>query len=80
MAEVTVAPTGAALDGWTVDVALPQGAAVTSVWSGQASGSGNALTVRPASWNAQVPGGGSTAFGFQGTGSGEGATVTCTAG
>ncbi|GEA81423.1 cellulose binding domain-containing protein [Cellulomonas uda] len=76
VSEVKVAA-NAAVDGWRVAVTLPSGT-VTNVWSGQSTGT-SPLTVTNAPWNGRLGAGQSTVFGFQGTGSGAGATVTCTA-
>lgn len=76
VSEVKVAA-NAAVDGWRVAVTLPSGTA-TNVWSGQSTGT-SPLTVTNAPWNGRLGAGQSTVFGFQGTGSGAGATVTCTA-
>ena len=79
VATVTVKAGSAAMGGWTVGVTLPSGAAVTSTWSAQATGSTGTVSFANASYNGSVPAGGSTSFGFQGTGVGPSATPTCTA-
>ncbi|GIE77373.1 beta-xylanase [Actinoplanes philippinensis] len=71
---------GAALNGWTVTVALPSGSTVTSTWSATNSGTTGSVGFRNVSYNGQVAAGGSTEFGFQGTGAGPTATPVCTAG
>lgn len=78
VADVTVTAGSAPLTGWRVTVTLPSGAAATQVWNGQASGA-NPVSVTAAAWNGRVAAGASTTFGFQGTGAGAGATVTCAA-
>ena len=78
VAEVKVVAGSSAIDGWRVAVDLPSGSA-TNVWSGQSTG-GSQITVSNAPWNGRLGAGQSTVFGFQGTGSGAGATVTCLAG
>jgi endo-1,4-beta-xylanase len=75
-ASVHVTAGSAAVNGWTVTVTLPSGGAVTGVWNATNSGS----TFRNVSYNAQIPAGGSTDFGFQGTGSGPTAAPACQAG
>jgi endo-1,4-beta-xylanase len=75
-ASVHVTAGSAAVNGWAVTVVLPSGGAVTGVWNATNSGS----TFRNVSYNAQIPAGGSTDFGFQGTGTGPTATPTCQAG
>ncbi|WP_433796697.1 endo-1,4-beta-xylanase [Actinoplanes sp. CA-252034] len=71
---------GSALNGWTVGVTLPSGGAVTSAWSASNTGSTGTVAFRNVSYNGQVPAGGSTEFGFQGTGAGPTVTPTCAAG
>ncbi|GLY07900.1 MULTISPECIES: PHB depolymerase family esterase [Actinoplanes] len=75
VATVKVTAGSSALTGWTVGLTLPSGSAVTSTWNAVATGS----TFRNATYNGQVPAGGSTEFGFQGTGTGPTATPTCQA-
>ena len=77
VSDVKVTAGSTPLNGWRVTVTLPSGS-VTNVWNGQANG-GAQITVANAPWNGQVNAGQSTTFGFQGTGSGAGATVTCAA-
>jgi Glycosyl hydrolase family 12/Cellulose binding domain len=67
---VTVRNTGSsAISGWAVSGSLPSGGSISQVWNGQLSGSGSSFTVRNVSYNGSVPGGGTTAFGFIGSGS-----------
>jgi hypothetical protein len=80
VATVKVSAGAAAVDGWTVGVTLPSGSAVTSTWSATGSGTTGAVTFRNVSYNGQIPAGGSTEFGFQGTGAAPTATPTCQAG
>ncbi|MDG4803268.1 glycoside hydrolase family 6 protein [Micromonospora sp. WMMD980] len=79
-ASVTVTAGSAALNGWSVTLTLPGGAAVTGVWSAQASGTSGTVRFSNVSYNGSVGAGQSTNFGFQGTGTGPGATASCTAG
>jgi len=78
---VTVTAAGAAIDGWVVSLTLPNGATVANTWNGMRTGTATSgtVTVANAAWNGRVGAGQSTAFGFQGTGNGAGATVTCQA-
>ncbi|WP_328340501.1 glycoside hydrolase family 6 protein [Micromonospora sp. NBC_00421] len=76
-ASVTVTAGATALNGWTVTITLPGGAAVTSAWSAQSSGNSGTVRFTNVSYNGQVGAGQSTNFGFQGTGTGPGATATC---
>jgi endo-1,4-beta-xylanase len=70
-ANVTVANTGSsAVNGWKVGFTLPSGQTVTNAWNASVSPSSGAVTATNASYNAQIPAGGSTSFGFQGTYSG----------
>jgi hypothetical protein len=62
-----------------VSVTLPGGSAVTSTWNAQAAGSSGTVRFANASFNGGVPAGGSTEFGFQGTGSAPSATPSCAA-
>ncbi|GIF05184.1 endo-1,4-beta-xylanase [Actinoplanes siamensis] len=80
VATVRVTAGSAPVNGWTVDVTLPSGSAVTSVWSAGNTGSSGAVSFRNVAYNGQIPAGGSTEFGFQGTGTGPSATPTCAAG
>ncbi|SCG58133.1 glycoside hydrolase family 6 protein [Micromonospora humi] len=79
-ASVTVTAGSTALNGWTVTLTLPGGAAVTGVWSAQASGTSGTVRFTNVGYNGQVGAGQSTNFGFQGTGTGPGTTAGCTAG
>ncbi|MCM0639015.1 cellulose binding domain-containing protein [Cellulomonas wangsupingiae] len=79
VADVTVTAGSSAIGGWRVTVTLPSGASATQVWNGQSTG-GAQPTVTNAGWNGRLAAGQSTTFGFQGTGSGAGATVSCAVG
>lgn len=68
-----------ALDAWVVRVRLPDGVTVGQSWNGTTTGTSGTISVANAAWNGRVAAGQSTTFGFQGTGSGAGATVTCEA-
>ncbi|MEV0004744.1 glycoside hydrolase family 6 protein [Micromonospora sp. NPDC050980] len=78
-ASVTVTAGSADLNGWTVTITLPGGAAVTGVWSAQASGTSGTVRFANVNYNGHVGAGQSTNFGFQGTGTGPGGTATCAA-
>ncbi|UVS76713.1 cellulase family glycosylhydrolase [Actinokineospora sp. UTMC 2448] len=75
-AEVTVANTGAtAIRGWTVDLAVASGSAISSLWNGTLTGS----RVTNAAHNGALGASASTTFGFVGTGQAAGVTVAgCT--
>ncbi|MEU4541212.1 cellulose binding domain-containing protein [Streptosporangium sp. NPDC023825] len=80
VAAVNVTAGGAAINGWRVALTLPGGATITSLWNGVNSGTGGSVAVTNQSYNGRLAAGQSTNFGFQGNGTGAGATVTCTAG
>ncbi|MFR9775441.1 cellulose binding domain-containing protein [Micromonospora sp. MS34] len=61
-----------------VRITVPSGAGVTNTRSAQPSGT--IVDFRNVDYNRQVGAGGSTWFGFQGTGIGPSGTPTCTAG
>jgi serine/threonine protein kinase len=52
------------LTGWVVRWRLPDGHDVVNLWAGTVTRDGADLTVANAGWNATVPAGGSTEFGF----------------
>lgn len=79
-ASVTVTAGSAGINGWTVTITLPGGAAITGAWNAQASGTSGTVRFTNVSYNGHVGAGQSTNFGFQGTGTGPGATATCAAG
>ncbi len=78
VASVDVAA-GTDLDGWSVQVELPSAAGLSHAWSGVPSGTGSNVTVTNAPWNGTLDVGQVASFGFQGTGTGAGATVSCSA-
>ncbi|MEV6694708.1 endo-1,4-beta-xylanase [Micromonospora sp. NPDC051196] len=78
VATVRVTAGNAAIRGWTVRITLPGGTAVTGTWNAQASGSTGTVNFGNVSYNGQLGAGGSTEFGFQGTGVGPSAAPTCT--
>ncbi|WP_229070127.1 endo-1,4-beta-xylanase [Actinoplanes sp. DH11] len=80
VATVRVTAGPAAVNGWTVGVTVPAGSAVTSTWNAANTGTSGAVSFRNAGYNGQIPAGGYTEFGFQGTGAGPAATPTCAVG
>ncbi|NYH53798.1 chitinase [Nocardiopsis arvandica] len=64
----------APLSDWTIEVRLPSGTAITSLWNATLSQSGGTYTIAPPSWGADVPAGGSYSVGFNGT-YGDGGTI-----
>jgi cellulase/cellobiase CelA1 len=70
----------AAITGWRTTFTLPQGGAVTQLWSGDATTSGQNVSVTNKEWNGALAAGRSTVVGFIGTGTPPAnAPVTCTA-
>ncbi|MEV0895545.1 endo-1,4-beta-xylanase [Actinoplanes sp. NPDC049802] len=76
---VKVTAGSAPLTGWTAGLTLPAGSAVTNTWSATAAGTSGAVSFTNVGYNGTVPAGGTTEFGFQGTGSAPSTTATCTA-
>jgi acetylxylan esterase len=73
---VRVTAGSAAISKWTVGLTIPGGTTITNLWNGQLTGT----SVSSASYNGSVVAGGSTEFGFQGSGSPNGLGVSgCTA-
>ncbi|MEE4543014.1 glycoside hydrolase family 6 protein [Streptomyces sp. V4-01] len=70
-ADVTVRNTGgSAVNGWSLRWTFPADQKITSAWNAGTTQSGATVTATDLGYNATVPVGGSTGFGFQGTGSG----------
>jgi endo-1,4-beta-xylanase len=69
----------APINGWSVGLTLPSGAAVTNAWNANRTGSSGAVQFSNVSYNGRVNAGQSTEFGFQGTGTATGMTPVCTA-
>ncbi|MBQ1031291.1 cellulose binding domain-containing protein [Micromonospora sp. C97] len=78
VANVSVTAGTTALTGWRVTLTLPGGASVSSLWNGVSSGTSGTITVTNQSYNGRLAAGQATSFGFQGTGTGSGATASCT--
>ncbi|MFE9917019.1 cellulose binding domain-containing protein [Micromonospora sp. NPDC005553] len=78
VANVSVTAGSTALTGWRVTLTLPSGASVSSLWNGLSSGTSGTITVANQSYNGRLAAGQATSFGFQGAGSGTGATASCT--
>ena len=79
VATVKVTAGSAPINGWTVGVTLPSGAAVTSTWNASRTGTGGAQQFTNAAHNGRLGAGQATEFGFQGTGSSTGLAATCSA-
>jgi hypothetical protein len=74
-ASVNVTAGSSAISSWTVTMSLPSGAAVTNTWNATASGTGT-MQFTNVSYDGSLSAGQTTNFGFQGTGTGQGMTVT----
>ncbi|SCF17223.1 endo-1,4-beta-xylanase [Micromonospora chokoriensis] len=79
VASVKVTAGSAGTNGWNVSLTLPSGASVTNTWSATASGSSGTVRFANVDYNGRLTAGQVAEFGFQGTGSGNGMTPTCTA-
>ncbi|HWS37448.1 MAG TPA: cellulase family glycosylhydrolase [Actinoplanes sp.] len=60
----------AAISTWKVELTLPAGTTVGQAWNATLAGTGGTYTFTPAGWNATIPAGGTTSFGFIATGTG----------
>ncbi|HEX8864231.1 MAG TPA: endo-1,4-beta-xylanase [Lentzea sp.] len=78
VATIKVTAGSSALTGWRVATTLANGT-VTNSWSSNRSGNSGAITWSNVDYNGSVPAGGSTEFGFQGTGNASGLNPSCTA-
>jgi endoglucanase len=79
VASVTVTAGSAGTSGWRVTLTLPSGTAVSSGWNAAFTGTSGTVSATNTAWNGSMSAGQSSAFGFQGTGSGSGVTATCSA-
>jgi rhamnogalacturonan endolyase len=61
---VTLENNGPAINGWTVGWTFPGNQTITNMWSATYTQSGASVTVKDAGFNASLPTGGSTNFGF----------------
>ncbi|MFJ9717048.1 cellulase family glycosylhydrolase [Streptomyces sp. NPDC101213] len=67
-AEIALRNTGtAAVDGWTLAFAFPDGQTVANMWGGTPTQSGSRVSVAAASYTSTIPVGGSVTVGFIGT-------------
>ncbi|RSM65477.1 1,4-beta-xylanase [Actinoplanes sp. ATCC 53533] len=80
VATVRVTAGSTAVNGWTVAVSLPSGSAVTNAWSATNAGTTGTVNFRNVDYNGQLAAGGTTEFGFQGTGPGPSAAPVCRVG
>jgi poly(hydroxyalkanoate) depolymerase family esterase len=79
VAGVRVTAGATAINGWRVSLTLPAGATITNSWNAQLTGTTGTVTAVNLSYNGRLTPGQTAEFGLQATGSGTGATVTCTA-
>ncbi|HEU5429742.1 MAG TPA: endo-1,4-beta-xylanase [Actinocrinis sp.] len=76
-ANITVTNNGtSAINGWHLTFTLPSGQTVTNAWNATVSPSSGAVTASNVSYNAAIPAGGSTSFGFQANHTGNAAAPT----
>jgi predicted carbohydrate-binding protein with CBM5 and CBM33 domain len=76
---VTVTAGSSAIKSWSVALTYPSAPSIQQTWSATGTVSGNTLTATNASYNGALAAGGSTTFGFLGSGTPATPTVTCTA-
>ncbi|WP_216216321.1 glycoside hydrolase family 18 chitinase [Amycolatopsis aidingensis] len=69
--QVEIKAGSTALTSWTVELAMPSGTSIGSTWEAQMTRSGDHYTFTNRSYNGNVPAGGTTTFGFNGSGPGE---------
>ena len=74
---ITVANTGSgAINGWKLSFTLAGGQTVTQAWNATVTPSSGAVSATNLSYNASIPAGGTTSFGFQATHTGNSAAPT----
>jgi len=74
---ITVSNTGsAAINGWRLTFTLAGGQTITQAWNATVTPSSGAVTATNLSYNASIPAGGNTSFGFQATHTGNSAAPT----
>jgi endoglucanase len=79
VASVTVTAGSSGTSGWKVTLSLPSGTALSSGWNAAFTGTSGTVSATNSAWNGSLSAGQSSTFGFQGTGSGSGVAVTCSA-
>jgi predicted carbohydrate-binding protein with CBM5 and CBM33 domain len=77
--EVRVTAGPAAIKGWTVSLAYPAAQTIQQGWNATVSASGSTVTATNAGYNGALAAGGSTSFGFIGSGTSSVPTATCRA-
>jgi endo-1,4-beta-xylanase len=80
VATVKVTAGSSGVSGWAVGASLPSGSAITGVWSATNTGTTGSVSFRNVDYNGRIPAGGSTEFGFQGSGAAPGTSPTCRVG
>jgi chitin-binding protein len=78
-AGVTVTAGSSAIKSWTVKLTYPSTPSIQQTWNATSSISGNIVTATNVSYNGALSAGGSTTFGYLGSGTATTPTVTCTA-
>ncbi len=76
---IRVTAGGTPINGWTVSMTLPSGATIINHWNANRTGTTGAVQFTNLGYNGSLTAGQWTEFGFQGTGTGTGATPTCAA-
>jgi hypothetical protein len=66
-AAVTITDLGDPINGWRLSWDFGAGQTIQQLWNGTAAQSGAQVTVTNASYNASIPAGGTTSFGFNGS-------------
>ncbi|MGN9909527.1 glycoside hydrolase family 6 protein [Phytohabitans sp. LJ34] len=66
--DVRITNRGAAVANWSLRFTVDPSVRLSNGWNGTWSQSGNQITVTNASWNGNIPSGGTVSTGFQGTG------------
>nr|AQQ75323.1 GH62 [uncultured bacterium] len=66
-ANVVIHNLGDAVNGWRLTWSFPAGQQVVQLWNGSHTQSGAAVAVQNVSYNAAIPAGGNTTFGFNGS-------------
>jgi len=75
---VTVTAGTGGTNGWTVNLAFPNGQTITQAWSSTVVNPGPNAVLRNAGYNGTLGANASTTLGFIGTGSGRAPTLSCT--
>ncbi len=76
---MTVTAGSSAIKSWTVKLTYPSTPSIQQTWNATSSISGNTVTATNVSYNGTLSAGGSTTFGYLGSGTATTPTVTCAA-